>query len=74
MGVGTNNSDGNRVVLSFYVFNALITQNLLTVRSGPFYRKCIINSLGNLDELHMLRLLCCQQKHDELVTYTAVLI
>jgi hypothetical protein len=75
VGLGTSNSDGNRVVLRFYVFNALITQNLLTVRSGPFDRKCNINSFGNLAELHMLRLLCCQQKHDEeLVTYTAVLI
>ena len=75
MGLGTSNADCNRVVLHFCLFNALITQNFLTVRSGPFDRKCIINSFGNLAELHMLRLLCCQQKHgEELVTYTTVLI
>lgn len=65
MGLDTSNSDGNRVVLRFCVFNALITQNLLTVRSGPFDTKCIINSFGNLAELRMLRLLHCQQKRDE---------
>lgn len=65
MGLDTGNSYGNRVVLRFCVFNALITQNLLTLRSGPFDRKCIINSFGNLAELHMFRLLHCQQKHDE---------
>lgn len=65
MGLDTSNSDDNRVVLRFCVFNALITQNLLTVRSGPFDRKCIINSFANLAELHMLRLLHCQQKRDE---------
>jgi hypothetical protein len=65
VGLDTSNSDGNRVVLRFCVFNALITQNLLTMRSGPFDRKCSINSFGNFAELHMLRLLHCRQKHDE---------
>ena len=48
MGLDASNSDGNRVVLHFCVFKALITQNLLTVRSGPFDRKCSINSFVNL--------------------------